>query len=380
MCDEKQTADINTEAAGNTTNEKDEKFFKLYAKRLHKSDIMAMVTEVTEAGRLAYNDLCDASNGFGSDKAIESLNRFSEVFKNGQHRDFARRNDWLGDPSYRNEYMGKETEDQTKEEKDLLLKLYSMSVKSAEFAAELSKFIHFFTNEVLYYASGLVAYSVRMSNSYKTEDVEKIKNAFTEYYEILERYKHDSVFKDMDVSKEYSFEDNYEQVLSHMDAALAGSHHVCEFLLNTKQTSPFQTNRLHCIDRATSSLKEYSEKEYRFKKAYDQACELSGTQDKLYQAFSGELSDFLDIVSEILNKLEEFMQKDIDLVKQFNENTSEMPYALFHYDPAVKKVASAQLFMSLGDPLEEGTTYNELALNMLNRCRDLCKTVAKQAP
>ena len=78
--------------------------------------------------------------------------------------------------------------------------------------------------------------------------------------------------------------------------------------------------------------------------------------------------------------MQEVLKTALDVIGQFKSNTSEAPYAILHYDPAVKKVASAYLSLSLGDPVTEGTRYNEMAGKMLQRCKELAKTVAKLSP
>ena len=54
-------------------------------------------------------------------------------------------------------------------------------------------------------AYGIVRYHHNMKEEYNSNEIDKLIKAFTEYDTIFRRYNSDSIYNELDVSKEYSF-------------------------------------------------------------------------------------------------------------------------------------------------------------------------------
>ena len=363
-----------------TESEKVAKEMRINASNISKADILDMVAEVKNAAEAVVHDLYDVKTGCSFEKAVESLNLYAEILKNGKHRAFTRRNDWLDDPSYRKDFLSKETKDQSKQDRETVVMFYDMSVYATKLFDAFAKYVHFINNEVVPRAYYLIRYEQTLSKAYSAEDYNRIKLALAEYDTIFRRYNNSSILEEMDVSKDYTFEENYEAVLDHMDNALVTSNNLGAFLMNTKKPQMWEKNRLHCLDRETKEFQKFLEKEDKFRRAYEEAIELGNQEGMVYTVYTGKLCiSFFGGIGSVTNSLVEILKTVMDIMKQFKENTTEMPYALLHYDSVVVKVVKNYLAMSLENPLNNGTRYDDIAEGLLVRCRELAKTVAKSA-
>lgn len=353
---------------------------RIYASNISKADILEMIAEVETAATALVQDLYDLDMGISFEKAAESMNRYAEILTNGKHRAFTRRNDWLDDQSYRKDFLSKETKDQSIEDRRSVVAFYDLSMYAKTLFDTFGKFAHYFTNEVVLEAYNIVRFRTTLYGSYTAEDYNRIKLALAEYDTIFRRYNNSSIYEEMDVSKDYTFEENYEAVLNHMDHALVTSNNLGAFLLNTKKPQMWEKNRLHCLDRETWRFKDLDDKAYRLQNAYDRAAEMEDQTATALTVYTGKTSqNFIGTMYDVLQKIMEIMKNRMEIMKQFRENTTEMPYALMHYDPVVVRVVNEYLAMSLENPLIGGTRYDDIAEAMLVRCRELAKTVAKSA-
>lgn len=349
------------------------------AEHMHAADVKAIISEVWDVAQATVSSLQLTNLGLKCTETQDLLNRLVNALRSGPQADYARKNRWLKE--YKADFLKKNDDELTPEDRRALAELYEAVTEASAFTESYSKFVALFNNEVIWRAYNSIRFYWKMKDTYKADDISRIGNAFAEYDEIFKRYNNSGIYKELHVSKtNNTFEENYEMVLDHMDDALVSSKYIGEFLLSTKQTAAYEINRLHHLDRETKGFDSFGSKEDTLKSALDQSSSLMDTLNKFFVAYRPPVQSLFECYSAPLEAMQEVLRTALDVIGQFKSNTSEAPYAILHYDPAVKKVASAYLSMSLGDPVTEGTRYNEMAGKMLQRCKELAKTVAKLSP
>ena len=363
-------------------NENEQEAPKYDIENMHMSDISAIISELTACESKAAIKLNNSKCGLQLQETVDALNQLVYKLQSGPHIEFANKNKWLGNKAKREEFLKGFSIEQTYEERKALVDLYVISVGTKSLVSDFAKYISDFIDNILGRAYYAIRFYYKMSEKYKISELYRIMSAFNEFDGVMKEYNDAHILKEMSISKEYSYEDNYEMVLDHMDARLCRLQYIGDFLVNTQQTNAYGANQLHVTDRDTKEFDDYASREDRMRQCLTKTQEFKDAMDQYYIAYPGIVSNYFDAFNTTFNGIEELLNAALDVINNFKTNSTDAPYAIMHYSPTVIGVANNWLYMSLSadDPLKKGTRYNEMAVNMIKRCKELAKSVAKNAP
>ena len=354
------------------------------ARNMNRNDVASIFYRLNKQTKATIELINSTKCGEQFWDTEDALTKLAHELERGPVYDFGRKNGWLFKKEDREKFLNEEDrEGMQYKDRQVLVELYELALETLEFNAEFSRFIKFFNENVLKPAYGIVRYHHNMKEEFNSNEMSKLINAFGEYDIIFRRYNSDSIYKELDVSKEYSFEDNYGAVLDHMDAALVNSNYIGQFLMNTDAVAAYEGNRFSFLDRQTTGgFTYYINAMDNFKKAIEEAERINNSIPKIADGFTQTRMFFYNF-TDINKALIDLVTNSRTYVNNYINMGWEAdfaPYCIMHYSPAVKLVASTYLGMSLNDPLYYGTKYGEIAHGLIRRCKELAKVVAKNAP
>lgn len=359
---------------------KDDKNTDLDADHLKAGTINGIISELNNGfieveraiGKLIY------ATSYGT--AMDAIKSAQALATSGSHIDFVRKNKWLGDKGQRNSYLTHCEWKAGEEDKRLVCEFYDLMTASANMRSKFAEIMSLCESDFILYAEKAIIFEDNLRNRISFETLFDIRQAFAEFDNVYNTFNNSSIYAKIPVSKENSLEDNLETVLDYLDDALCGKPHLSKFLLNTKTTTASGINQLYSIDRTTAQFKDIASREDTMKRALDRISDIQDEIEKLNLAVSNDTRAYLNGFRKVLYKLSEVFTKAIEVIRHFQEKKGEVPYMIMHYDELVKDCVGKHMLGNLSDPMTKGTNYNTIAENMLNKCRQLAKNVAKLAP
>lgn len=366
--------------AYNYAEEKDDKNTELDADHLKEGTISGIISELnnkfmqveSSVGKLVY------ATSYGT--ALDAIKSAQTLAATGPHVDFCRKNKWLGDKGQRNSYLTKCEWKAGEEDKRLVCQFYDLMNASAHMRSKFAELMSLCESEFILYAEKAIIFEENLSQRISFDTLYDIRLSFAEFDNVYNTFNNSSIYSKIPVSKESPYEENLETVLDYLDDALCEKPHLSKFLLNTRTTAASGINQLYSIDRTTAQFKEIASREDTMKRAQERISDLLGEIDDLNLRVTNDTRAYLDGYRNVLYKLSDVFTKAIKSIRNFQEKKDELPYSVMHYDALVKDCVSKHMLGSLSDPMTKGTNYNTIAESMLNKCRQLAKTVAKLAP
>lgn len=363
----------NTSAVDQEGNKKPD----LSADNIGKAEIKAMITELSTTLKHAAYQMTFAASGVDYKK--EDIMKVATAMVTGSHVNFANQNSWLSDEAQKKTYLtggGNGIADKT-----VVIDFYKLVKATAGFRKDFAEFINSCCQESLWNAYWAVRFEGQMREMVSKEFLYSIRLSFAEFDSIYTKYNDASIYDSLQVSKAtQSPEEILQNVLFHMDDAIAAKKALGQFLVNTKATAAAGINKLYVLDRATAGFNEFASKEGAMSRGMEKCAELHATLLSFYEMAGDGLNDYLDGFGQLLENLELVFQAGIDAVTKFKTKVDEAPYSVMHYDPLVVKCTQIHLLGTLKEPFSQGTNYNEMARNMIGRLQNLAKVVAKGAP
>lgn len=359
---------------------KDDKNTELDADHLKAGTISGIISDLNRAFvevEGAINKLLYATS-YGT--AMEAIKKAQALATSGPHIDFIRKNKWLSDKGQRNSYLTHTEWKAGEEDKRLVCQFYDLIVASAHMRDSYAEIMRSCESEYILYAEKAIIFEENLSNRISADTMYDIRLAFAEFDNVYNTFNNSSIYGSLPVSKENSFDDNLEIVLDHLDDALCNKPHLSKFLLNTKTTAASGINQLYSLDRTTAQFNDIAGREGSMQRAMEKISDIQAELDKLNLAVTNDTRGYLEGYTNTLYKLTDVFTKAVRAIRHFQEKKDEIPYSIMHYDPLVKDCVSKHMLGSLSDPFSKGTNYNTIAVSMLNKCRQLAKTVAKLAP
>lgn len=374
-------ADVVLDENGYEIDEDGNKKVTLCAWTMDSKDVMAVLANFTKDFNDVVQSIQYVQYGLELTRGQDDLARLAGLVLGGSHVTFARENSDLSDLQERNKFLTRTNPNQSIPDRKMILELYNMVVKTAQFRQRFASYINFCSNSHFERAYLTIRFESQLSNEITKEDINQINKAFIEFDQVYKTYNNAHIYEVIPVnSTENTFEENLEMVLDHMDDALCKTANLSEFLMNTRRNAATGINRLFVYDKQTKHFDDYACREDTFKRALDECCELSTELGAFYTMFTGEMTAYLDCFRHVLDAIEKVFERVLHVLDDFKTREHEAPYAIMHYDEVVKNVVNKYVLSSLGDPIKDGTRYCSLANIMLERFRSLARTVAKQAP
>lgn len=320
--------------------------------------------------------------GLNYDKSVDFLNKLIVATTSGPHMEFYRKNKWLLDPKQRTAYTNAPWL-AGNEDKRLVMDFYALVHDMSEFRKKFEKCLSGCISDALFPTYHICHFKMKMYEKIKDADMHSIMCAFAEFDNVIKTFNDSSIYNRIPIYKPTNPEEqaeNYETVLDYMDEALVNKKNLCKFLLNTKATAAVGINELYVMDRDTKKYDDYASKVDRIKRSLNECAELKTEASGYYGRTNAEFNRYFDAYIRVLDILIKVFESAIKVVDDFKTRTNEAPYSVMHYDPLVADCANKHYLGSTPDPLTNGTNYSKLATAMLDRCRELAKTVAKLAP
>lgn len=375
---EKKT-DIVLDENGNALD-KDGNQKKLSADYMSRADVNAIIAEFAQNFKEAIRTLDKVETGASFSEAEGALTKLVTVISGGAHVDFAKKNAWIADPAQRSAYTTSGI-DQGIADKQFIIDFYKLVVATQDLRAGFAKFLNSCVSDYLFTSYLAIRYERKMKEIATFDEISDISSAFVEFDSIYNTYNSGSIYDSLPVSKsKYTPEENLEMVLDHMDAAIGKKSHLCKFMLCAEKISPSVLNQLHIFDRETKAFDRFASREDALQRAINICTELNDTLSSKYTIVGDGLWEYLTGYRTLLEKLLSVLETAIKVIETFKTEKNKAPYAILHYDAYVKDVVSKHMLGTLSDPITNGTNYSAMAQKMVDRCRNLARTVAKLAP
>lgn len=375
---EKKT-DIVLDENGNALD-KDGNKKKLSADYMSRADVNAIISEFSQHFEEALATLDKVETGASFSEAESALGKLVTVISGGAHIEFAKKNAWIADPAQRSAFLTSGI-DQGIADKQFIIDFYKLVVATQDLRAGFSKFLNSCVSDYLFTSYLAIRYERQMKEIVTFDELYDISSAFVEFDSIYNTYNDGKIYESIPVSKsKYSPEENLEMVLDHMDAAIGKKSHLCKFMLCAEKVNPSVLNQLHIFDRETKAFDRFASREDSLQRAIAICAELNDTLGAKYVIVGDGLGDYLTGYRRLLEKLLTVFKTAIKVIETFKTEKTKAPYAIMHYDAYVKDVVSKHMLGSLSDPITNGTNYSAMAQKMIDRCRNLARSVAKSAP
>lgn len=359
---------------------KDDKNTELDADHLKEGTIKGIISELNNgfiAVESALKGLLYATS-YGS--ALSEIKKAQALVTSGAHVDFLRKNKWLGDKGQRNSYLTMCEWKAGEEDKRLVCEFYDLMTASTHMREEFAELMRRCESEYILYAEKAIIFEENLKNRISSDTLYDIMQSFAEFDNVYNTFNNSSIYNTVPVSKENSLDDNTEIVLDYLDDALCNKPHLSKFLLNTRTTAASGINQLYSIDRTTAQFNDIAGREETMKRISEDISELYDEVGKLNLAVTNATRDYLYGYKRVLENLGDVFVQARRAINNFREKKSEVPYSVMYYDPLVKDCVSKHMLGSLSDPFKKGTNYNTIAGNMIGKCKQLAKNVAKLAP
>ena len=349
------------------------------ARNMNINDVRMVIEEVTRAARNAEKLYPSFIEGFKLDEMRDALDQVTNVLRNGNYREVARKNKWLKFKA--NEYLNEEDSTQGQDDRYAVVGLYKLATLTSEVIDSVCNHIDYFNRAYAVKASEFFSFHSDMEVVFDDAFLSQIGGVFYEYNYLTTKFNDARMCRDLQLSKDKPFLENFNVVTDRMNYEISNLKNLSTVLKDYLHAAPMAMNRFYILDRLTSKFADF---ETELKTGGDL---MIATGEKL-KAQLGEFSSrpdlgvgssFFSAISDLLTKINFIFLQAQEILQRY-KSSSDAPYGVMRYDSNVQKAASSQLFMSLDDPTKKGTKYTEIVKKMINRNSDLAQLVAKNAP
>ncbi len=362
-------------------NEKQGKGKNLDAMSMTKADVKALTNKASDLSNKTLDGLATLLCGDGYSAAEDAVHAFADEILFGTLYDFHEKNQWLKNIGYEDiDKLANAESGQTPE--DLMTAMEMWRVINGKGGEQL--------NNVYQYLEGMISsgflrqvYVVlredHIIRSGQYSDLyDMLDFAFEEFYKTLNRYKAPAIFNEIPVKKANAYEVNHKLVVDHMLAEFNKQSHIGCIIHDTiSYVDAYWYNYFTILDCDTKRLTKLPE----ISKFADEIARIATLDNEVTAYFKscGSLTASLgEVVHNVLDYIRSTLREARDILNNYRYNTQEFPYSLMHYTPYAKKVAES--FMSLKDPVTNGTRYVDIAWGMVQKCEQVASSIAKQAP
>ena len=228
--------------------------------------------------------------------------------------------------------------------------------------------------QVFKYAFTMILFDNAM-NQLVSASYNDIITAFNEYHNFRVRYSTADIYKELKIRKDTPPEEIYHIVCKHMDDYVGQTKCLKNIIGNEWQ------NKLYVIDRYTCAFHYIYQAKDSIMGVIQEARNLAAQCEKVESQMAGKCGQRLstcikDLLNALANNVTYRLQEYMD---RYANESSNVPYAIMHYDVTVTDVANRWLTISLPDPLTVGTRYVKM-LNGINKSfSDTARVIARNA-